>query len=209
MRCFGARDEFSMGGSSGRGNRGGRVLLLAIAAASAATAASAAAQVSLHPGTTTPGAWERFAIRVANPSDTPVVAVRVEVPRVITILGVEQMDGWSVQPETESRAQTISWMGSVSRGVFREFAFLGRVAGDARRATLVLPVTLIRPDGTELVWSAPLGSPRPAPRVRLVGTAQLSGTGMVAMAGAALVVAILALIVAVAKRQNGRTAGRQ
>lgn len=165
-------------------------------------AAPAAAQVSVHPATTTPGAWERFAIRVVNPSDTPIVAVRVEVPTVITILGVEPADGWAMQAASETLPQTISWMGTVSRGVFQEFAFLGRVAGDARQATLVLPVTLIRPDGSELAWTAPSGSPRPAPRVRIVGTTQLSGSGMVALAGAALVVAVLGLIVSVTKRRT-------
>jgi uncharacterized protein YcnI len=170
--------------------------------------APAAAQVSINPATTTPGAWERFAIRVANPSDTPIVAIRVAVPTVITILGVEPADGWAVQLASETRPQAISWMATVPQGVFQEFAFLGRVAGDARQATLVLPVTLIRPDGSELAWTASMGSPRPAPRVRIVGTTQLSGSGMVALAGAALVVAILALIVAVTRRQrhDGMTA---
>lgn len=206
MRCLRRRESSSISGSSGRWLTA--LALLAFAAASAAPPASAAVQVSIHPATTTPGAWERFAIRVVNPSDTPFVAVRLEVPTVITVLGVEPGDGWAVQPESEARPQTISWMGTVSRGVFKEFAFLGRVAGDARRATLVLPVTLIRPDGSELAWTAPLGSPRPAPQVRIVGTAQLSGSGMVAIAGAAFVVAILALIVAMTRRQrhDGMTA---
>lgn len=176
--------------------------LAAVGLACLAAAGPVAAQVSIHPATTTPGAWERFAIRVVNPSDTPIVAVRVDVPTVITILGVEPADGWAMQAASETLPQTISWMGTVSRGVFQEFAFLGRVAGDARQATLVLPVTLIRPDGSELAWTASLGSPRPAPRVRIVGTTQLSGSGMVALAGAALVVAVLALIVAVTKRRT-------
>lgn len=198
------RERCLMGGSSGRGGRGGRggslLTALAFTAAFAAPPASAAVQVSVHPATTTPGAWERFAIRVVNQSDTPFVAVRLEVPSVITVLGVEPAEGWAVQPESDARPQTISWMGTVSYGVFKEFAFLGRVAGDARRATLVLPVTLIRPDGSELAWTAPPGSPRPAPQVRIVGTAQLSGSGMVALAGAAFVVAVLALIVAMTRR---------
>lgn len=166
----------------------------------------AAAQVAVHPLTTTPGAWERFAIRVTNPSDTPVVAVRVAVPAAITILGVEPAEGWSVQPENETRPQTISWMGTISRGELHEFAFLGRVAGAARRTDLVLPVTLIRADGSELPWTAPLGSPRPAPRVQIVGTARLSGSGTLVVAGGAMAVAVLALVLALAKRRDGGTA---
>lgn len=162
------------------------------------------AQVAVHPLVTSPGSWERFSIRVANQWETPVTGVEVTVPPAVTILGVEPVSGWIVtrRPMTDSSASTIRWDGgTVGRGEYLEFSFLGRVAGDARQTELVFPVTLFRADGEEVSWSSPPGRERPAPRVRIVGTTQLSPWGSLALAGAAFVVAVLALIVALSGRR--------
>lgn len=162
------------------------------------------AQVAVHPLVTSPGSWERFSIRVANQWETPVIGVEVIVPAAVAILGVEPVSGWSVtrRETTDPSASAIRWEGgTILRGEYLEFAFLGRVAGDARQTDLVLPVTLFRSDDEEVLWSNPPGRERPAPRVRIVGTTQLSPWGSLALAGAAFVVAVLALILALSRRR--------
>ncbi len=168
-------------------------------------AATCLAQVSIDPLITSPGSWERFAIRVANQWEPTITAVSVRVPDAVTILGVEQRPGWTftLQEPTDTSPASITWRGgSLSHKEFLEFALLGRVAGDARRTDLVFPVTLTQSDGQTLEWSNAPGWPRPAPRVRIVGTTQLSPWGALALAGAAFVTAVLALILAFTRRKG-------
>lgn len=157
---------------------------------------AARSQVAFHPTTTTPAAWERFAARVVNATgDTTIVEVRVDVPGAVTVLGVEPVPGWeAVQvPGTDSTPHRITWRGgTVAAGDLREFSFLGRVAGDAGRATLVFPVAITRANGDT--------DRRYAGRVTIEGPTRLSARGALAMAAAALGLALVALLVALSRR---------
>jgi hypothetical protein len=127
------------------------------------------------------------------------------VPDAVSILGVEPQPGWTftLEEATATGPASVTWRGGyIYQREFLEFAFLGRVAGDARRAELVFPVTLARSDGQILAWSNPPGLQRPAPRVRIVGTTQLSPWGALALAGAALVTAVLALVLVLSRRRG-------
>jgi uncharacterized protein YcnI len=154
-----------------------------------------AQHVAVDPLTTTPAAWERFAVRVANAGDTAIVAVHVAVPGALAVLGVEPVPGFAAAttPATDSTPAAVTWRdGSLARGEFREFAFLGRVAGDARPRDLVLLVRTTPADG----------EPGPARRltVRVIGRARLSPGGVTAIASAALGTAVLALVVMLARQ---------
>lgn len=161
------------------------------------------AQVAVAPAATTPAAWERFAVRVVNGADTAITSVRVAVPAAVTVLGVEPPPGWTftVQPATDSTPLTVAWTGgTVARGEFREFVFLGRVAGDARQRQLVFPVALARTGGDTVDWAGQPGMRRPAPRVSIVGPTRLSIRGTLAVAGGAVAIALVALALALAAR---------
>lgn len=170
-------------------------LLLALATA------PAAAQVAIHPTITTPAAWERFAIRVINQTDTPTVAVHVEVPEAVTILGVDGDRMWPFRMTagTDSIPQSIEWQGGpIARGEFREFAFLGRLRADAKQQDLVFPVRIRRANGSVVEWRRRRGEPYAAPRVEVAGTVRVSAAGQLAMAGLAIGISLLALILTVA-----------
>ncbi len=118
---------------------GNACLVLAAAAVLSTFAPTAQAQVSIHPRSTTPASWERFAIRVVNGTDTATTGVRVDVPDAVTVLGVEPTAGWTTRRDagSDSSPQFVEWSGGkLLRGEFLEFAFLGRVIGDARRTDL-------------------------------------------------------------------------
>ncbi|MBI4421653.1 MAG: DUF1775 domain-containing protein [Gemmatimonadetes bacterium] len=171
-------------------------------------ARAAFAQVAIYPPTTTPATWERFAVRVVNQTDTPTVAVRVEVPQAVTIMGVDGGRMWPFRmtPGTDSTPQHIEWRGGpIRKGEFREFAFLGRLAADARQEDLVFPMRIERASGSVVEWRRGRGENYAAPRVEVLGTARLSPAGMLAMAGAAVGIAILALVVAIARGAPRRT----
>lgn len=154
-------------------------------------------QATISPRNTTPAAWERFAVRVVNQTDTATVAVHIDVPDAVTILGVQPVPRWSVRQvaATVSAPQSIEWHGGeLRRGEFHEFVFLGRLAGDARQTELVFPVRLTRSDGS-IVEDRGL-------RVAIEGRTRLSVRGVTAVAGTALGVALIALMVAVSARQR-------
>jgi len=164
----------------------------------------AAAQVALDPTSVTPAAWERFTLRVVNQTDTPTVAVRIALPGAIQVLGVAAPPGFAArhEPATGNTAAAIEWSGGrVDRGALYEFAFLGRVAPDARPgAELVFPVRLTRANGSTVDW-APGGAGR-APAVSIQGTTVLSAAGAFALAGAATGLAVLALVLSLVRRRS-------
>ncbi len=162
------------------------------------------AQVALHPTSVEPAAWERFALRVVNQSDVPVVAVRIEIPEALIVLGVDAPVEWTESrvPATEATPQVVEWRGGpLLRGEFREFPFFARLPADARHKVLVFPVRLTREDGTSTEWNrGAAGAPL---SVRIRETTRLSARGAFALAGAALGLAALAVALSLFARRTG------
>ncbi len=187
----------------------GALLLLATLLPAGARLSVLEGQVTIHPRTVTPAAWERFTVSVVNATNDAVVGVRVEIPDAVTVLGVLPGDWrFAVVPGTDTTAQYIEWTeGAVRYPALGEFAFLGRVAGDARKKTLVFPVVLTHEEDATVVYRSRPGSVTAAPTVEIVGRATISVRGAVALGGAAIGIAMLALALAALKRpvRGGRT----
>lgn len=159
------------------------------------------AQVSVAPSAVEPAGFERLALRVANPDPSPVTLVRIEIPEVLTVLGVDAPVGWAwrLTAATDTSAAAVEWSGdSLAQGAFREFAVLVRLASDVRDVTLVLPVRVEHADGRVVTWTRN-GDGRP-PTVSIRATTGMSARGAVALAGGALGVAALALALALHRR---------
>jgi len=166
-----------------------------------------AGQFAMDPSTMPPAGWARLALRVVNQSDTAITHVRLTVPEVIGVLGVDAPEGWSfqIQRASDSTPQAIEWTGSsLARWEFKEFAFFGRLAADARRKELVFPVAVTRAHGTITKWNRVDGTGQP-PVVMIVGSTRVTAWGTFAIAGAALGVAILALGIAMGNRRGSGT----
>ncbi|MBI1966766.1 MAG: DUF1775 domain-containing protein [Gemmatimonadetes bacterium] len=154
-------------------------------------------QVAVTPTTIAPAELERVAVRVVNPADSPIVAVRVEVPEALAMLGVDAPPGWSARrvAATESSAPAIEWTGGrLASGEFREFAFFVRLGADARRVPLVFPVRIRRADGTVREWRS--GGDAPAPEIQIRGTVGVTPGGAFVLAAGALGLAALAVALA-------------
>lgn len=161
------------------------------------TASVLSAQVSINPRTVVPADLVRFAIQVANPSDTPVVTVRVEVPEALAILGVDAPTGWTRRQTaaTDTTPQAIEWSGGqLGRREFQEFAFFTRLSANARRTILFFPVRIVRADGTIRDWR--LGGYGQAPEVEIRGTVGVTAGGAFTLAAAALGLAALGVALA-------------
>ena len=163
-----------------------------------------AGQVSVAPSSIEPAAFERLALRVANPDSSPVTLVQMEIPDVLTVLGVDAPPGWDwrLAAATDTSAAAIEWSGgSLAQGAFREFAVLARLASDVRDITLVFPVRVEHADGRAVTWTRG-GDARP-PAVSIRATTGVSARGAVALAGGALGVAALSLALALHRRRAG------
>ena len=134
-----------------------------------------AAQVSITPRTVEPADLVRFAVQVANPTDTADVAVRVEVPEALAVLGIDTPPGWTARlvAASDSTPQAIEWSGGrLARREFREFAFFGRLGANAPRTTLFFPVRIGRADGSVREWRR--GGYGQAPEVEITGDVGLT-----------------------------------
>ena len=159
-------------------------------------------QIVLAPPTTVPAAWERFSLRVANPTDTPTVTVSVRLPDGVQVLGVDAPPGWTPRfvAATSSTPQTIEWTGgAIGHREFREFAFLGRVAANLRTGDLVFPVRLTRANGTTVDWAP--GGAGAAPTVHVRAITVISPAAAFALAAFALGVGTVAIALALSRRK--------
>ncbi len=162
------------------------------------------AQVDIDPTAVKPAAWERFALRVVNQTDTAFTRVRLTVPEVVMILGVEPLPGWTFTliAASDTSPQSIEWSeGTHLRGEYREYAFFGRIPADARRRELVFPVALTRASGSVVEWNRRRETGAP-PTVQIVGTTGISPWASMALAGGAAGIAILALTLAVSRKRE-------
>ncbi len=160
------------------------------------------AQVALDPPLIMPAAWERISVRVVNQTDTAWVAVRVAIPDVIGILGVEAPNGWAAETiaGTSTTPQAIEWTGGrVEGGSFEEFAFLGRLRADVREKVLYFPVRLTRDGGAEVNWRR--GGEGPELFLTITGSTQISSWAAFALAGAAFGLATLAVILSLRRER--------
>jgi uncharacterized protein YcnI len=166
------------------------------------------AQVGLVPTTTSPAVWERYGLRVINQTDTATVAVRVEVPSAIMFLGTEPKSGWTTEVTQlpDSGPTVVTWRGSsIKKGEYAEFPFLGRLKADSRQEDLVFPVKIERANGSSVEWRHQKGEPYAAPRVEVAGTVSVTPGAAVMLSGLSLGVAILALVVAIARGGSRRS----
>jgi hypothetical protein len=169
----------------------------------ALSARTIAAQVALAPSALEPATFERLALRVANPDSSPIIRVRLAVPVALAVLGVDAPSGWRwrLEPASDTTPTVIEWSGdSLAAGAFREFPVFIRLQADAQPLTLVFPVRLDHADGRTTVWDR--GGNAAPPTMVIRGTTFLSTSGAVALAGGALGVAALALVLALHRRRG-------
>src|SRR5574341_1039102 len=160
-------------------------------------------QVAVSPAALAPAGMERVAVRVANPAESPVIAVRVEVPEALAVLGIDTPSGWTSRlvPASDTSPQAIEWSGgTLERGAFREFAFFARLGAAARQLSLVLPVELHRADGGVRRWRP--GGDGPAPEIQVRGSVGVTAGGAFTLAAAAAGLAALGIALALRPKRG-------
>ena len=157
---------------------------------------------TVSPGTSRPGAYERYVLRVPNESDNPTVRVAITFPPEVRVISFADVPGWQVAAVIDStgRATSAVWTGSLPPHRFVEFPFIG--VNPAAGTTLVWPVIQTYANGQLAEWTGPRDSDSPA-SVTVIGSAPSSSSSAnrpTWIAGAALAVALGALISARRRR---------
>ncbi|HYI42833.1 MAG TPA: YcnI family protein [Sphingomicrobium sp.] len=139
----------------------------AAAAAMLFTAVPVSAHVTVSPKQSTPGAWEKYEIRVPNEKQVATTALEVRFPAGLRVMSFEDKPGWTLEPLRDSKGAITGarWKGQLPPERFTEFAVIAvnpKAGGD-----LVWSAAQTYADGTVADWSGAAGSEKPAPRVRL------------------------------------------
>jgi uncharacterized protein YcnI len=170
-----------------------------IAFALAATPASARAHAVVFPAKSTPGAYEKYVLRVPNEKGVPTTRVEIRFPAALRVVSFNEVAGWTLaeMKDSSGRVTGAVWTGSLPPGRFVEFPFVGVNPQDDVR--LVWPAFQTYADGERVDWIGPEKSERPASATTLDADSR-GGETMQYVAVAALVMSLLSLGLALRPR---------
>lgn len=148
----------------------------------------------VFPKTSTPGAYERYILRVPNEKTTATTRVEIHFPADVRVTAFEDVAGWQLEVLTDSAKRTIGavWTGTLPPGRFIEFPFM---AANPKVATkLVWPTYQTYADGVKVEWTGDEGSKTPASSTTIAPAANPGGSSNTQwVAWGALAVAVISL----------------
>jgi uncharacterized protein YcnI len=163
------------------------------------SARPARAHAVVYPRKSTPGAYEKYVLRVPNEKDSPTLSVEIRFPSGIRVVSFADVQGWTLRTITDSAGKITGavWTGSLSPDRFIEFPFIAVNPDDA--ATLTWPAYQTYADGERVEWVGPTDSKRPASSTT-IASAGRENLFLRLAAFAALLLALISLGVAVRPR---------
>lgn len=166
--------------------------LLVAGALLAAAPDLARAHAVVFPKQSTPGAYERYVLRLPNEKNVPTVRVEIRFPAELRVVSFGDVAGWTLQELKDSNGRITGaiWTGSLAPERFVEFPFVGANPSDDVR--LVWPVFQTYADGERVAWIGPEDSERPASATTLNADSGAGRTTLL-VAGAALAASLLSL----------------
>jgi uncharacterized protein YcnI len=133
------------------------VLLFAILVAPSIVFAHAV----VFPKTSTPGAYEKYILRVPNERDIPTVKVEIRFPERIRVVSFGDVPGWKLQVLADSTQRVIGavWTGVLPKERFVEFPFVAVNPKDS--ASITWPTYQTYEGGERVEWTGPDSSYTP------------------------------------------------
>ena len=138
-----------------------------IGLALAAIASAATAHVTVVPKSSSPGAWEKYDLRMPNEKKIDTIALEVRFPANLRVVSFQDEPGWTVKPAYDAAGKITGaqWTGRLPPEQFVEF---GLVAVNPKEGgDIVWSASQTYADGSVVDWSGPEGSKTPAPKVAL------------------------------------------
>jgi uncharacterized protein YcnI len=125
------------------------LLLLAILVAPSIVFAHAV----VLPKTSTPGAYEKYVLRVPNERDVPTLKVEIRFPEALRVVSFGDVPGWKLQVLTDSiqRITGAVWTGVLPRERFVEFPFFAVNPKDS--TSLTWPTYQTYEGGERVEWT--------------------------------------------------------
>ena len=167
-------------------------LVLISLAMLAAAPIVARAHAVVFPRKSTPGAYEKYVLRVPNEKEVATTRVEIRFPAELRVVSFGDVAGWTLQEVKDSSGRITGavWTGNLPPERFVEFPFVG--VNPKEDARLAWPAFQTYADGERVDWTGPEDSKRPASATTLGAD---TGTGGVIkyVSVVALVLALLSL----------------
>jgi len=177
-----------------------RSRLSLIICVSLAMPATASAHAVVFPKKSTPGAYEKYVLRVPNEKGVPTTRVEIRFPAGIRVVSFADVAGWQLQEVRDSANAVVAaiWTGSLPPERFVEFPF---VAVNPRETTkLAWPAYQTYANGERVEWVGPVDSEKPASSTDIV-TADTPGSSRVTLYLSIVAVALSLMSLGLALRR--------
>jgi uncharacterized protein YcnI len=117
--------------------------------------ALAFAHAVVFPKTSTPGAYEKYVLRVPNERDVPTLKVELHFPVGLRVVSFSEVPGWKLQVLTDSAQRIIGaiWTGVLPKERFVEFPFVAVNPKDS--TSLAWPTYQTYEGGERVEWTSP------------------------------------------------------
>jgi uncharacterized protein YcnI len=172
---------------------------LALTVASLLAARPAAAHAVVFPKTSTPGAYEKYALRVPNEKDVATTRIEIRFPSEVRVISFADVSGWKLQVITDKAGRITGavWTGTLPPQRFVELPFVA--VNPKSSALLTWPAFQTYADGERVEWTGPENDKHPASSTQIGAAATTGPSGGVAtfimsLAGLALGMLSLGLV---------------
>lgn len=172
----------------------GRFLLAAL------VPSAAYAHAVVEPRTSSPGAYQRYVLRVPNEMDIATTRVEIRFPAEVRVISFSDVPGWQIEVIRDSTNRVVRavWTGSLPPGRFVELPFMA--VNPERAARLTWPV--IQTYESEVVeWAGPEDSDRPASVTEIHRADDETLDWALPLAAIAVILALASLVIAVRARR--------
>jgi len=119
------------------------------------------AHAVVFPKTSTPGAYEKYVLRVPNERDVPTLKVELHFPQGLRVVSFSDVPGWKLQVLTDSAQRVMGavWTGVLPKERFVEFPFVAVNPKDS--TSLSWPTYQTYEGGERVEWTGPDSSKTP------------------------------------------------
>jgi uncharacterized protein YcnI len=120
------------------------------------------AHAVVFPRNSTPGAYERYVLRVPNERNVATTRVELRFPNDVKVVSFADVQGWTLEIQRDSASRIVGavWTGSLAPERFVEFPFVA--VNPKTAAQIQWPAFQTYGDGQRVEWTGPEDSKSPA-----------------------------------------------
>jgi uncharacterized protein YcnI len=148
---------------------------LSILALVAIVPSSASAHAVVFPKKSTPGAYEKYVLRVPNEKGVPTTRVEIRFPAGTRIVSFSDVAGWQLEELRDSSNAIVGavWAGTLEPERFVEFPFVAVNPKESTTLTWLAYQTYA--DGERVDWTGPENSEKPASSTSVAASNEAGG----------------------------------